>query len=148
VLKIPVLHPEILSALGSAGHLGKILISDGNYPHNTRPNPRAKIVWANFTPGVVDAVTILKLVAQLVPIEAVDVMEPQRSGAYAMAADPPIWANFRRVLAEESDFRGELSPWQKPEFNERARGDDVCLVIATAEMQIFANVLLTIGVVR
>ncbi len=148
MLKIPVLHPEILSALGSAGHLGKVLISDGNYPHSTRPNPRAKIVWANFIPGVVDAVTALKIVARLVPIEAVDVMEPARTGAYAMTTDPPIWADFRKVLAEESDFRGNLSPWQKPEFNERARGDDVCLVIASAETQIYANILITIGVVR
>jgi L-fucose mutarotase len=52
MLKLPVLHPEILSALGSAGHLATVLISDGNYPHNTKPNPRAKIVWANFVPGV------------------------------------------------------------------------------------------------
>jgi len=148
MLKIPVLHPEILAALGSAGHLGKVLISDGNYPHNTRPNPRAKIVWANFVPGVIDAVTALKIVARLVPIEAVDVMEPARSGEYAMATDPPIWKDFRKVLAEESDFRGELSPWQKPEFNERAAGQDVCLVIATAETQIYANILVTIGVVR
>ena len=40
MLKLPVLHPEILSALASAGHLAKVLISDGNYPHNTKPNPQ------------------------------------------------------------------------------------------------------------
>jgi L-fucose mutarotase len=148
MLKIPVLHPEILSALGSAGHLAKVLITDGNYPHSTRPNPRARVVWANFIPGIVDAVTALKIVARLVPIEVVDVMQPERSGAYAMTTDPPIWASFRKVLAEESDFRGELGQWQKPEFNQRACGDDLCLVIATAETQIYANILITIGVVR
>ncbi len=148
MLKIPVLHPEILAGLASAGHLGKVLITDGNYPHNTRPNPRAKIVWANFVPGVIGAVTALKMVANLVPIEAVEVMEPERTGQYAMKTDPPIWAEFRKVLAEESDFRGELTPHQKPQFNVQARGEDVCLVIATAETQIFANVLVTIGVVR
>ena len=45
-------------------------------------------------------------------------------------------------------FRGELTPWQKPKFNEQARDESVCLVIATAEVQIYANVLVTIGVVR
>ena len=45
MLKGKVLHPEILSAIGSAGHLSKVLISDGNYPHSTVCNPRAKIVW-------------------------------------------------------------------------------------------------------
>jgi L-fucose mutarotase len=148
MLKTPVLHPEILSALGSAGHLGRILISDGNYPHNTRPNPRAKIVWANFMPGVIDAVTALKIVARLVPIEEADVMQPARTGEYAMTNDPPIWADFRKVLAEESDFRGKLGEWQKPQFNERAASNDLCLVIATAETQIYANILITIGVVR
>lgn len=148
MLKGRVLHPEILSALGAAGHLGKVLISDGNYPHSTRPNPRAKVVWANFVPGVVDAVTVLKMVSDLIPIEKVEVMEPERSGAYAMAEDPPIWTEFRRVLRERSDFRGELTPLTKPDFNVQARAEDVCLVIATAETQIFANALVTIGVVR
>lgn len=148
MLKTPVLHPEILAALGSAGHLGKVLISDGNYPHNTRANPRAKIVWANFMPGLIDGVTALKMIARLVPIEAVDVMEPARSGEYAMKEDPPIWRDFRKVLAEESDFRGELTASQKPKFNELAFSNDLCLVIATAETQIYANVLVTIGVVR
>src|SRR4051812_39484199 len=124
MLKLPVLHPEILAALASAGHLAKVLITDGNYPHNTRANPRAKIVWANFTPGVVDAVTVLKMVAHLVPIEAVEVMEPARSGLYAMSEDPPIWAQFRKVLQEHSDFRGQFTPLQKPPFNEQARSDD------------------------
>src|SRR5579863_3721222 len=91
MLKTTVLHPEILSAVAAAGHGSKILISDGNYPHITKPNPRARIVWANFTPGVVDAATVLRIVCHLVPIELVEVMAPARSGAYAMASDPPIW---------------------------------------------------------
>jgi len=148
MLKIPVSHPEILHALGSAGHLSKVLISDGHYPHGTHPNPRAKIVWANFTPGVLDAVTVLRMVADLVSIEKVEVMEPERTGRYAMKDNPPIWRQFTDVLQKHSDFRGEMTPLQKPAFNEQARSDDVCLVIATAEMQTFANILITIGVVN
>jgi L-fucose mutarotase len=148
MLKGKVLHPEILAALASAGHLGKVLISDGNYPHNSAPNTRAKIVWANFTPGVVDAVTILRLIAELVPIEEVAVMAPAKKGMYAMKNDPPIWSDFRKVLDQKSDFRGEFTKLQKPQFNELARDPHTCLVIATAETQIWANVLVTIGVVR
>lgn len=148
MLKIAVSHPEILHALGSAGHLSKILISDGHYPHGTHPNPRAKIVWANFTPGLLDAVTMLKIVADLVPIEKVEVMEPHRDGPYAMKENPPIWKRFEEILRTHSDFRGQLTPLQKPQFNEQARSDDVCLVIATGEMEIYANVLITIGVVN
>lgn len=148
MLKTSVLHPEILSAIAGAGHLAKILITDGNYPHSTRPNPRAKLVYANFVPGTVDAVTLLKMVCDLVPVEKVEVMAPERTGQYAMQTDPPIWVDFRKVLADRSDFRGQLTELTKPQFNEVAKEEDVCLVIASAETQIFANIMITIGVVR
>ncbi|MDP9172760.1 MAG: RbsD/FucU family protein [Planctomycetota bacterium] len=148
MLKTKVLHPEILAALGAAGHLGKVLISDGNFPHNTNPNPRAKIVWANFMPGVVDAATMLRLVTELIPIEAVEVMAPARSGIYAMKTDPPVWDEYRKILREHSDFRGELTQLAKVPFNEQAAKPDVFLVIATAETALYANVLITIGVVQ
>src|SRR6185436_15863038 len=113
-------HPEILSALGSAGHLATVLISDGNYPHNTKPHPRAKIVWANFVPGVLSVTAALEMVCDLVPIEKAEVMAPDKTGEYAMAEDPPIWAEFRQILKARSDFRGDLTPLFKPQFNEQA----------------------------
>ena len=148
MLKLPVTHPRLLAALGAAGHLSKVLISDGHYPHSTIPNPRAEIVWANFTPGVIGAMKALEMVADLVAIEDVAVMAPNPSGEFAMPHDPPIWADFRNVLKTRSDFRGEMTKLLKPEFNAQARGSDVALVIATAETQIYGNVLVTIGVVR
>ena len=148
MLKTSVLHPEILAALAGAGHLAKVLISDGNYPHSTKPNPRAKLIYANFTPCVVDACTLLKMICDLVPIEAVEVMAPERSGAYAMQTDPPVWTRYRKILAGHSDFSGPLTELDKPQFNQAAREEDVCLVIASAEQEIFANLLITIGVVR
>jgi RbsD / FucU transport protein family. len=32
MLKTRLLHPEILAALGEAGHGAQVLIADGNYP--------------------------------------------------------------------------------------------------------------------
>src|SRR5579862_6601638 len=148
MLKGKLLHPEILGGLASAGHLAKILISDGNYPSSTKPNPRAKIVWANFTPGVVDACTILRLVCTMVPIETVEVMAPAKTGQYAMKTDPSIWQEYRKILRDAADFRDDLVQHQKPEFNASAQTEDLALVIATAETQIYANILLTVGVVQ
>jgi L-fucose mutarotase len=137
-----------MEGLASAGHLATILIADGNYPSGTKPNPRAKIVWANFTPGIVDACTILGLVCELVPVEAVTVMAPAKSGPYAMTHEPPIWQEYRKILRAAADFRGELIQHQKPEFNREAQSEDLALVIATAETQIYANILITVGVVQ
>jgi L-fucose mutarotase len=148
MLKLPVLHPEILAALGRAGHLGKVLITDGNYPHNTRVNPRAPIVWANFAPGLISATQALQMVCDLIPVEAVAVMAPDKTGEYAMNTDPPIWAEFATILSDRAQYRGELTKLFKPQFNESARSEDTCLVIATAEQRIWSNIILTIGVVK
>lgn len=147
MLKLPVLHPEILHALGTAGHASRVVITDGNYPHITRPHPRAKIVWANFMPGVIDAVTALTAVCRCVPVEAAHVMQPDRQGEWARGEEPPIWSKFREVLRDEAGFTSPLISKFKPEFNELAAGPETALVIATGETAIWANVMITIGVV-
>jgi L-fucose mutarotase len=57
--------------------------------------------------------------------------------------EPPIFAEFRELLGEEIP----LQTLGRFEFYEAARGEDTALVIATGEQRVWANVLLTIGVV-
>ena len=45
MLKTKLLHPEILSILGSNGHGSRILIADSNFPFSTCPPPTAKKVF-------------------------------------------------------------------------------------------------------
>ena len=148
MLRTPVTHPEILSALGRAGHLARVLIADGNYPHSTRRNPAAATVWANYRPGLLGGAEVLGMVCDLVPVEAVTVMEPAKEGPFAVDGDPPVWADYRRVLAEKAGYEGGFEALQKPAFNELTASEDLCLVIATGEQALYANVLLTIGVVE
>jgi L-fucose mutarotase len=136
-----LIHPQILEALGRAGHSAKVLIADGNYPASTKRPPGAALVSLNLSPGVVDCVQVLEALASAIPIEAAAVMQPARSGEYAMAEDPPIWHEFRTVLSVD------LEPLERFTFYETASSDDVALVIATGEQRIYANLLLTIGVV-
>ncbi|MBL8119023.1 MAG: RbsD/FucU family protein [Anaerolineae bacterium] len=136
MLTTQLLHPEILEALGGSGHGGKVLIADGNYPFNTRANPGAKRVYLNFTPGKLNAVEVLEVIAAAIPIESADVMTPD-SGE-----EPSIFADFRRILPGiELKTNGRFA------FYDLARDSDCCLVIATGEQRIYANILLTIGVV-
>jgi L-fucose mutarotase len=136
MLKSQLLHPEILYALGSAGHGSQVLISDGNYPHVTKSNPAAERVYLNLAPGVLTVTDVLKVVATAIPIEAAHVM------ATADGSEPPIWTEFREILPGQ-----ELQPLERFAFYEAASGADVALVIATGEQRIYANILLTIGVV-
>ncbi len=137
MLRGPLLHPEILEALASAGHGARVLIADGNYPFATGAHPAAKRVFLNLAPGTVSAPEVLKVLTKAIPIEKAQVMQP------ADGSEPPIFEEFRALLGPVLP----LSPMGRFEFYDAARGADTALVIATAEQRIYANVLLTIGVV-
>lgn len=136
MLKTTLLHPEILFALGSAGHGSQILIADGNYPFATKSNPAAERVFLNLRPGLVDASEVLRALAGAIPVEAAQVM------ATADGSEPAIWAEFRDLLPGLP-----LEPLERFAFYDAASTSDVALVIATGEQRIYANLLLTIGVV-
>jgi L-fucose mutarotase len=137
MLKFKLTHPQIAHALACAGHGAQVLIADGNYPFSTGANPAAEHVYLNLTRGFAPADEVLAVVAGAIPIEAAQVMMP------AGGIEAPIFAEFRRCLPPEL----ELGFLDRFAFYEAARSRDVALIIATGEQRIYANILLTIGVI-
>ena len=138
MLKTKLLHPEILAALGRAGHGARVLIADGNYPFTTGSPPTAAKVFLNLMPGIVKVTDVLTALVETIPIEAALVMTP------ADGAAQPIHEEFRALLPPGM----ELSREKRLEFYEAAKSAQTALVIATGEQRRFANLLLTIGVVK
>ena len=136
MLKTRLIHPEILRALGQAGHGSQVLIADGNYPVLTRSHGGAHRVYLNLAPGLVTATDVLGALVDAVPFEAASVMLPDAG------PEPTIFAEFRGLLPGIP-----LEPLGRYPFYDAARGPDLALVIATGEQRIYANLLLTIGVV-
>ncbi len=136
MLKTRLLHPEILEALGEAGHGAQVLVADGNYPLLTRSSAAAHRVYLNLAPGQLTVTDVLRVLVDAIPIEAAHVMLPD-SGA-----EPAIFAEFRELLPDVP-----LQPLHRFEFYDAARGPDLALAISTGEQRIYANLLLTIGVV-
>lgn len=132
-----LIHPQILSALGSAGHGSTILIPDGNYPFETGANPLAERVYLNLAPGIVTVTDVLEAVLSVTPVEAARVM------ARHDGEEPSIYAEFRQLLPDDV----ALEPMERFDFYDEAKREDCCLVIATGEQRVYANILLTIGVV-
>lgn len=147
MLKHQLLHPEILEALGRSGHSSKILISDGNYPHYSKAGPKARMVYLNLSPGLVLVTDVLKALVTAIPIEAAETMDYARTGPYALPKDPPIWDEFRQIL-HDSQNDVELKPLERFEFYKAAGGPDITLSIATGDQRLYANLMLTIGVVK
>lgn len=137
MLKGELIHPEILRALGSAGHGSQILISDGNYPHTTGAPPDAKRVYLNLAPGKVTVTDVLEALVTAVPIESARAIWPDDN------TEPPIFAEYRALLPDI-----EIRTLGRFPFYEAARSRDTALVIATGEQRTWACILLTIGVVQ
>src|SRR5882757_2509277 len=100
MLTSKLLHPEILATLARAGHHGKILIADGNYPASTTLGPNAELVSLNLSPGIVSCVPVLEAILSAVPIEAANTMGIPATDPYALKGDPPIWAEYRKVFQD------------------------------------------------
>ncbi len=137
MLKGSLLHPEILAALGGAGHGSRVLIADGNYPCSTTAGPNAQMVFLNLAPGLVTATDVLKVMVGAIPIEAAHVMQT------ADGSEPAIFAEFQDLLSGKPC----LTPVERFAFYEAVGQPDVCLVISTGEQRVYANILLTVGVV-
>jgi L-fucose mutarotase len=137
MLKGKLLHPELLDALGRAGHGSKVLIADGNYPFATGVGPRARQVFLNLSPGMLKVTDVLAVLVEAIPIEAAAVMMPPDR-------EPPIFEEFRRILPEGM----QLEPLERFAFYAASKEESVALLIATGEERVYANILLTIGVVK
>lgn len=144
MLKTPLIHPEILRVVGGAGHHAKILIADGNYPASTKRGPRAEVVCLNLAPGVVTVSQVLRALLSAVPIDHIATMGIPPDDAYALKGEPPVWNEFRAVLAEAGSPL-TLEPVLKWDFYQQVEGPDHVLTIQTADQSLWANVLLTVG---
>jgi len=147
MLKGQLLHPQILHAVARAGHGAKVLISDGNYPHWPKHGPNAEVVFLNLAPGQLLVTDVLKALLSATPIEKAEVMDYAKSGPNSLSADPPIWNEFRQLLHDNAvDL--ELEKIERFKFYDAAGTPEVCLTVATGDQRIYANLLLTIGVVK
>lgn len=136
MLRTKLTHPAILNALGQLGHGSKVLIADGNYPFTTGANPAAERVYLNLRQGLVNATDVLDTLVSAIPVEAAHVMQPHDGST------PGIFAEFSALLPDL-----ELQRVERFAFYDLARTADVGLVIATGEARVYANIMLTIGVV-
>ena len=136
MLKQRLLHPEILEALASAGHGARVLIADGNYPASTCIGDNAHLIYLNLAPGKMTVTEVLDILLTAIPVEDAAVMEPDEG------AEPAIFQEFRSLMPDQV-----LTGYGRFEFYEEVTSPDTCLIIVTGDQRLYANLLLTIGVV-
>ncbi len=133
-----LLQPDILAALGRAGHGSCVLIADANYPVSTHSPASAVKVFLNLRPGMVQVADVLEVLRDTVPIEQATVM------AAPDGRPVPVHQELLKLLPAGLPTRS-LS---RAEFYAAVSQPTTALVIATGEERRFANILIAIGVVK
>ena len=144
MLKHQLIHPKINEILGRAGHHSTILIADGNYPASTKRGPNAELVCLNLSPGCVTVAQVLRALLSAVPVDRVNTMGIPADDPYAQQGEPPVWKEYRQVLAE-SGLKIQLEPVLKWDFYKHVESPDHVLTVQTADQAPWGNVLLTMG---
>lgn len=135
MLKLKLLHPEILMTLASNGHGARILIADGNFPFSTCPPQHSKKVFLNFSPDVLKVTDVLKVLKEYIIIETGIIMVPPDG------SEQVIHREFQEILGDKIT----LSSQKRVGFYHEVKSEDTILVIATGDTRRFANILIVIG---
>lgn len=138
MLKTKLIHPQILEALAASGHFSQILIADGNFPVATCSNPLSKKVFLNLMPGVLNCIQVLTALMDVIPIQEATVMTPPEN------YKPEIHDEYRAMLGRDVAW-SNLERWT---FYDKIKSSATSLIIATGEQRRFANLLLTVGVIK
>ena len=96
-------------------------------------------------PGIPTCNHVLEAILSAIPVEAIQTMETETSGPYALDGDPPVWDDYRETI-KLANLDLELQPIDKWAFYEAVNTPDHVLTIQSADQQRYANILLTIGV--
>jgi L-fucose mutarotase len=134
----PLLTPDILYALDSAGHGDRVAIVDANFPAAATGRRLVR------TPGIT-ATAMLDAVLSLLPI---DDFIPEPVAVMQVAGDPSatpeVVAEFTTVL--QRNRLGAPARLERYEFYRAAA--EAFLIIQTGERRLYGNILLRKGAIR
>lgn len=139
--KIPkILSPELVKTLMEMGHGDTIVLADGNFPSETC-GKRVVRADGHGVPELLDAIL------ELFPLDIKYSKAP--FGLMEIVPGdtivPVIWNEYKVILDKNYSTRPNIESIERFEFYERAK--NAYAVISTGEEAVYANILLTKGVV-
>lgn len=137
MLNTPVIHPQIMEALARSGHFAQVVIADGNLPVGAMTGPNSTTVHLNFRPGMLNAIQVLEGILEVCPIQGATVMQKPAE------ANAEIHETYKALLGDVT--WEEMERWA---FYDKIRDQATTLIVATGEQRRFANLILTVGVVK
>ncbi len=139
----PLLSPDILKVIAEMGHQDSIVLGDANFPAQRYAKHGAIVLRADG----VGATELLDAILQLFPL---DEYKEQPVLLMEVPADQqvktPIWKAYKDVVAKYDDRGADaVATLERSAYYEACK--DVYAFIQTGETALYANVMLTKGIV-
>jgi L-fucose mutarotase len=134
----PLLTPDLLHALASAGHGDRVVIVDANFPAAATAR---RLVRA---PGVA-ATAMLEAVLSVLPV---DDFEPDPVAVMQVVGDPSATPEAVRDFTSILQRRGLPAPARLARHDFYRAAADSFVIVQTGERRLYGNVLLTKGVIQ
>ncbi|MGM9522756.1 MAG: RbsD/FucU family protein [Oscillospiraceae bacterium] len=141
MLKTSCINTEVLAHLAKCGHGDQILIASANFPMDSQTNPAAKRIYLGVSAGIPSTTQVLEALAGVMNIETAKVLGPQK-----IEGEPEPWEAFREFNQVMPGL--ELERYDRYPFYDICKDPSVRLVIQTGDQREYANVLVTMTVVR
>jgi L-fucose mutarotase len=134
-----ILSPDLLKIIMEMGHGDEIVIADGNFPSASVAKKLVRLDGHGIP-------AILEAMLRLFPL---DTYVERPVGLMAVTPGDPykplIWEEYRKIIKDSKEPFKEFEYIERFEFYERAK--KAYAVIATGESALYANIILTKGVV-
>jgi len=137
MIKTSIIHPILIGSLAAAGHGDRILLADSNYPSKTHKSLGAEIIYLNLAAGILSIIEILPFLLEEIQVEAATYM------CMESGLESPIISQYRSILPKGLPMLGV----ERQVFYDTASSQSTSLVIVSGEQRLYANLLLTVGVV-
>lgn len=134
----PLLTPDLLHALASAGHGDRVAIVDANFP---APAIARRLVHA---PGIA-ATAMLQAVLSVLPV---DDFEPDPVAVMQVVGDPSATPDAVRDFTSVLQRHGLAAPARLARHDFYRAAAEAFVIVRTGERRLYGNVLLTKGVIR
>jgi len=135
----PILSPELLHALRSMGHGDDIAVVDANFPADSMAQRLVRL----------DGLPVTAVTDAILSVMPLDTFVPEAAWRMEVVGDPaaeqPIFAEFREILARREGPQFRLASLDRFAFYERAKA--AYAIVATGEARIYGNIILKKGVV-
>lgn len=137
-----LLDGDFLKILSDMGHGDEIVLVDANYPGITNAKRYLRysgVGMVDLLKAVLSVITLDHIVDDSAVVMAVADKDQERG-----ITTPSIWSEFSSVLSAEG-YHMKLSEISRPAFYERSK--DAFAIIQTGEKALYANIILTKGVI-